>query len=432
LRFAPESRGAKLWFAFSDGSHTSEQEAGKFFVNTRSLSELRELTYRSPFDVNLQLALARAACEKFEELLKTDEDAGSECITAYGIAYFESDARSDIAQEAKVKYDVLTTVASLPGGDFDKAFSFFEKLYTNSSKPGVQHILNIRNDLETVCARIDADERGLQQVVAAQVATERYLQLAYDVVIGRKRVGRSAHESTLFNKAYYEDWENKMRSYGVELGDNPDFKHSEFVVVGAVPEPIDPAAIQVASGEDFGRFVLPDGRKVLPGLRYFETILASLGQQDVSKTMIAAPLAGQMVGAVSQEGPVEAYERFLRLREQGQWSEALDYLDADAQQTIASTMREALASAMIDKDKAQRLASMSDKDVVILAMKTGEIYATQIIGVDATGDHANLKTRIYSGGGLLTPTSRWRASTASGRRPIHTDQDHVSSSNYRI
>src|SRR6266568_9199848 len=140
----------------------------------RSVLELQELVYRTPFDPALELELARASWQKFEQSMKTDQAAADECLTAYMFASFESGARKDIFNEFQERLSSLKKLASLPEGSFD--YDLFQKIYSAGPKPNIQHILNIRNDLEAICERIHADDRDLQQVVAAQVAVERYLQ----------------------------------------------------------------------------------------------------------------------------------------------------------------------------------------------------------------------------------------------------------------
>src|SRR5664280_1026878 len=147
----------------------------------RSVPELEELVYRTPFAPSLQLELARASWQKFENSMKTDEAAASESTTAYGIASIESGSRQDIVDELRDRMQTIKTLETLPEGSFDEDYSAIKILYRGTSRPSIEQILRIRNDIESTCTRIRADDRGLQDVVAAQVAVERYLLIVYDV-----------------------------------------------------------------------------------------------------------------------------------------------------------------------------------------------------------------------------------------------------------
>ena len=373
--------GAVTWFFLRRTSgHSTETKP------IRSVPELEELVYRAPFDADLELELARASCQKFEQSMETDQAAASECLTAYMFASFESGTRKDIFNEFQEHWNSLSKLASVPEGSFD--YDMLQKLYSAGPKPNIQHILNIRNDLEAICERIHADDRGLEAVIAAQVAVERYLQFAYDVEVGREQI--HVGEGTFhFTQLYYKNWESGMRSYGVTLKDSA-------VMNGSISAPFDSDASQIVSGLQFGRFLLRDGREVIPGLRYFEDAAATAATPDNSGPGAQLP-AGSTPAAGSEADPVAVYRRSLQMREQGRWSEIYDLLEAKFQQDTIAKSRQAIREQLSDPNDQQRFDAFSDREIWIQIGRTGEVSPIQIIGADVHEDTAVIHVRVHKG-----------------------------------
>ncbi len=367
----------------------------------RSVPELEELVYRTPFDADLELELARASWQKFEKSMKTDEAVASECITAYLVATLESGSRTNVVDESRERFNSLATLASLPEGSYDNAYSLFQMVYEKATRPNIKHILKVRKDLESLCARIRADDRGLQDVIAAQVAVERYLQLAYDVEIGRKQLHVPDGGTLHFTESHYKDWEKEMRSYGAIVENNPNAPNSELITHGSLSAPIDAEASQIDSGVKFGRFRLPDGREVIPGLRYFEDASKAATKLDSSGIMPPSDAVDNLGDSSSVNSPVGVYRRMLELREQGQWSAAFDLIDADTQRRFAAAVKDGVRQQLTDPNELQSLDALSDREVWIFAGQTGEVHPTEIMAVKTDGDMAVIKTRTLVGGSYL-------------------------------
>jgi hypothetical protein len=380
----PQSRGA------ATSSPAVAQTSVGMFPDAESMTEMQEKTYRDPFSVNLQLQLAHAAWNKFLSSMKTDEKAASDAGTAYMIAYMESGMRPDIRDEAKARFDVLAAAAQQPAGLFDKVVEFETKIYP-FLRINIQHILNVRSAIEQICVKIDADDRGLQPVIAAQAAVERYLRQLYDVEIGRRKITIPNQGTLHFTPSYYEKWEQNMRSYGVVLGAHPP---------GALLEkwesdPFGQDATQIAKGDDFGKFVRPDGTQIVPGLRFFQHYQTPDRQQASAGNSDAASSIDQARGDASPRTSVEAYKRCLLLRNQGRWSEFVDCFDGGFQALLAGGLKSGITQMTDNEDTRTKMASLSDRDIAIIGFKTSEIYATRIMGANVQGNQATLQIRVY-------------------------------------
>lgn len=381
--------GAVTWFLRRGTSkHVAESRP------IRSAAELEELVYRTPFDVDLELELARASCQKFDHSMKTDEAAASECLTAYLFASIESGTRKDIFNELQERANALSTLAGVPEGSFD--YKPFQEIYSLGIKPNIRHILNIRNDLEAICERIHADDHGLENVIAAQVAVERYLQLAYDVERGREQI-RFPEGIYHFTENYYKDWEIKMRSFGVTVGNNPKVPNSSVIVDGSLAAPLDSGAYQIESGTEFGQFRLPNGREVIPGLRYFEDAAATAATVDNSSAGAQIPASGNTAGSSPEDNPVAVCRRFLQMREQGRWSEAYDLFEAGSQQKMVAELRQAIRQRVSDPNVLQGLDALTDRELYISIGRTGEVHPVQILGSQIHGDSAVVRGRAPKG-----------------------------------
>ena len=377
--------GAVTWF-FRRGTsgHSAETKP------IRSVPELEELVYRTPFDVDLELELARASWQKFEHSMETDQSAASECLTAYMFASVESGARKDIFNEFQERLNSLSKLASLPEGSFD--YDLFQKIYAAGPKANIQHILNIRNDLEAICERIHADDRGLQQVVAAQVSVERYLQLAYDVETGREQI-RFPEGTYHFTERYYKDWEIKMRSYGVTVGNNPEVPNSGVFADESISAPIDSGAYQIDSGTELGRFRLPNGREVIPGLRYFEDAATTAAAGNNSSAGMQLPASEDTAGSGSEDNPVAVYRRLLQMREQGRWSEVYNMFETKFQQNMLANLRQAIRQQLADPNDQQRFDALTDREIWVQTGRTSTVSAVQIVRAEIHGDTAVIQAR---------------------------------------
>lgn len=381
---APQSPGAA-----ASGPAVAQTSVG-MFPDAVSLTEMQERTYRDPFNVNLQLELAHAAWNKFLTSMKTDGSAGSEAATAYLVAYMESGRRPDIRDEAKARFDVLAVAAQEPTGLFDKAIEFETEIYP-FLRINIQHILSVRSTIEQICVEIDADDRGLQPVIAAQAAVERYLRQAYDVEIGRRKITIPNQGTLHFTPHYYETWEQNMRSYGVVLGAYPPGALSEKLA----PDSFGQDATQIAKGDDFGKFVRPDGTQIVPGLRFFQNYKTPDRQQALGGNSDATSSIDQARGDASPRTPVGAYKRCLLLRNQGRWAEFVDCFDSGFQAFLAGGLRSGIVAMTDNEDVRAKMVSLNDRDIAIIGLKTSEIYATRIMGADVQGDQAMLQIRAY-------------------------------------
>jgi hypothetical protein len=360
------------------------------FPGTESLAEMQERTYRDPFNVNLQLQLAHAAWNKFLTSMKTDGSAGSDAGTAYMIAYMESGMRPNIYDEAKASFDILAVAAQLPSGSFDKVMEFETTMYPFKRKI-IQHILSVRGAIEQICVEINADDRALQPVIAAQAAVERYLRQVYDVEIGRGKITIPDRGQLLLTPSYYKTWEQNMRSYGVVLGAYPPLALLDELK----SDPFGQDAMQITKGDDFGKFVRPDGTQIVPGLRFFQNYKTPDRQQASGVNSDATSSIDQARGDASPRTPVEAYKRCLLLRNQGRWAEFVDCFDGGFQAILAGGLKSGIAAMTDNEDVRAKMASLSDRDMAIVGLKTSEIYATRIMGADVQGDQATLQIRAF-------------------------------------
>ena len=360
----------------------------------RSVPELEELVYRTPFDSGLQFELARASWQKFENSMKTDEAASSESMTAYGIAAIESGSRQDIVDELRDRLQTIKTLETLPEGSFDEDYSAIKTLYRGTSRPSIEQILRIRNDIESTCTRIRADDRGLQDVVAAQVAVERYLLIVYDVEIGLKQVPLPDGGNVKYTKAFYDRMEQGLRSYGLIVESNPELIMSNFVVKGSLSAPIDASASQIDSGEWFGRFRLPDGSVAIPGLRYFEDAATTGANVDNPGLAPHSDVQGPLADSASADSPVAVSRRMLQMREQGQWSEAYDLIEADSRRKLVAGIKQVIRQQLTNPNEQQSFDAMSDREIWILVGQTGEVHPTEIVGSETHSDSAVVRTRM--------------------------------------
>jgi hypothetical protein len=367
-------------------------------TKTRSVCELEEVVYRNPFDADLQLELARAAWKSFEKSMRTDSAAASDAGSAYLAAVFESGSRPEIVAEARKRIDLLASMAG--GGEhaFDDACRLFGIAYEKAVKPNIQHILKVRDAIEKACSRIHADERGLGSFVAAQAATERYLQLLYDVEIGRKHVRPAGTNGDFhFTRFYYNNWEKIARSYGIIVQINPDAANSDVYAIGGLSTPIDPALTQFDSGEKFGRFQMPDGREIIPGLRSFEDAAQAAAQEKITSAGHSPDERPGLGDSASVDSPVEMYRKLIELREQGRWSAAFDLFEPETQRMLGDALRSALTEAPEGADYRARINAMSGRELWIVAGRTGAFYPTRILAVQSDGDHATLKVLVIKG-----------------------------------
>jgi len=380
--------GAALWFHFHPAAHETSPPRPP-----RPVAELEELVFRTPFDPNLEWELGRASYQKFKDSMKTDEDAGSECMSSYMIAAIESDSGKDIKKEFQERFDDLAEVAGVPPGQsIDDIIDTFRPIYTDGIKPNIQHILSVRDAVEPVFTRIDADDRGLEHVMAAQQATERYLRAVFDVEIGKVHVLTPDGHSMMFTPSFFQKWEDGMRSYGLVVAVHSRLSVQGFVGLDSLNNLPNAGMPQVDSGDSYGRFSLPDDREVIPGLRYFEA-----AAEREEREGHALP-QGELADGPTADSPVGAYRRFLDLCERGLWSEAFDLFEANSQHKMIEETRSYLQSHMTDSSQQQRMNAMSDREIWILVGRTGEMHPTAIIGRETRGDNAVVRTRIQAGG----------------------------------
>ena len=385
---------------------------------TRSVSELEELVYQTPFDVDLQLELARAAWKSFEKSMRTDSEAASECGTAYLVAVLESGSRPAIVNEARKRINVLGAMAGGGENAYDNAFDMFRMIYEKATRPNIQHILTIRKAIEAACSRTHADERGIEVVIAAQVAMERYLQLAYDVEIGRQHTRPAGADGDFhFTRVYYDQWETKARSYGIIVRSNPNAVNSDVYAFGGLPAPIDFAYSQIKSGEKFGRFQMPDGREIVPGLRYFEDAAEAAAQEESAGSGRPLDESPGLGDPPSVESPVGMYRKMLDLQERGMWSAAFDLIEPETRRELIDSLRSVLAGALDGSAEQARVNAMGGRELWILVGKTGEVYPIRILAVENDGDHATLKIRKIKDGipdeesvGCIRIDGKWKLS----------------------
>lgn len=385
--------GAALWFwHFRPAREISQPRP------VRSVAELEELVYLTPFDPDLELELARASWQKFQDSMKTDERAGSECLTSYLIATIESKSRRDIVEEFRPRYQELATLSGAPPENtFEKLMEMYPTLYQDGVKKNILHVLSVREAIEPVFARIHADDRGEEDVVAAEQATERYLRHVFDVEIGRIEVLTEDGNHFYFTPAFFKRWEDGLRSYGLICAAHSRLSVEGFVGIDPLDAPPDAGMKQIGSGDSYGRFSLPEDREVIPGLLYFEEAAA----RDASE---GYKPRGELADGPDANTPVGTYRRLMDLRRRGLWSQAFDLMDPTAQHQLGDAMRQALQSQITDASQQDRLKSTTDRELWILAGSTGEMHPTAIVAVETQGDKASVHTRTWQAGSVAEQT----------------------------
>ncbi len=381
--------GAALWFRHFHPAHEIPQPRP-----VRSVAELEELVYLTPFDPDLELELARASWQKFQDSMKTDERAGSECLTSYMIATVESNSRREIVEEFRPRYQQLATLSGAPPENtFEKIMEMYPMLYQGGVKKNILHVLSVREGIEPVFARIHADDRGEEDVVAAEQATERYLRHVFDVEIGRIPVRTEDGNSMYFTPAFFKTWEDGLRSYGLICAAHSRLSVEGFLVDGPLYAPPGVGMKQISSGESYGRFSLPEDREVIPGLRYFEDAAAREASEGYKPQ-------GELADGPDANTPVGTYRRFIELSRRGLWSQAFDLMEPAVQHQLGDAMRETLQSQITDASQQDRLKSTTDRELWIFAGTTGEMHPTAIVAVETQGDKAFVQVRTRRAGSV--------------------------------
>jgi len=382
--------GAALWFWHFRPAHEIPQPRP-----VRSVAELEELVYLTPFDPGIELELARASWQKFQDSMKTDERAASECMTSYLIATIESNSRREIVEEFRPRYQQLATLAGAPPENtFEKIMEMYPTLYQGGVKKNILHVLSVRDAIEPVFARIHADDRGEEDVVAAEQATERYLRHVFDVEIGRIQVRTEDGDSMGFTPSFFTNWENGLRSYGLICAAHSRLSVEGFVGLGPMNVPPDAGTKQISSGDSYGRFSLPEDREMIPGLRYFEDAAAREASEGYK------PPQGDLADGPDANTPVGTYRRFIDLSRRGLWSQAFDLMDSPVQHQFGDAMRATLQSQITDASQQDRVKSTTDRELWITAGTTGEMHPTAIVAVETQGDKALLHTRAWQAGSV--------------------------------
>jgi hypothetical protein len=382
--------GAALWFWHFRPASVIQQPRP-----VRSVAELEELVYLTPFDPDLELELARASWQRFQDSMKTDERAASECMTSYMIATIESNSRKEIVEEFRPRFQQLASLAGAPPEtNLERFMETFRALYDDGVKKNILHVLSVREAIEPVFARIHADDRGDEDVVAAEQATERYLRHVFDVEIGRVHVETEGGDSMYFTPAFFKAWEDGLRSYGLICAAHSRLSVEGFLVYGPLNAPPDAGMKQIISGDSYGRFSLPENRELIPGLRYFNDAASREASEGYK------PPQGEPADGPDANTPVGTYRRFIDISRRGLWSQAFDLVDPAVQHQLGDAMRETLQSQITDASQQDRLKSITDRELWITAGTTGEMHPTAIVAVETQGDQALVHTRSWKAGSV--------------------------------
>lgn len=343
----------------------------KLSVGTTShtIAELEELVYQNPFKADMQLELARACWRKFEDSMKTDQDAASESLSAYLIACVESNDNNKIYNEFQQRMREAERLMSLPDTPSSETYKNMKMLFL-AIRPNIKQIIGLRNDFQTLWVQQDSHSQT-SEITKAKEAVKRYLRMVYDVEVGRKMVMNPKTGGNFkFARGYYNALDQGLRSYGLILSERR-IPLSDFAVQGSLTEPLDPFSQQIISGESSGRFRLSNGNEVVPGLLYFQHPVQS-----------------------KELSPSEVYRQFLVFRSQGQWSLMYDMFDEISQRQMTDETKRSLRVLIPTDEGKKRLDAMDGRALFELIGKTSTLNPIEIISEEIAGDKATIKTRI--------------------------------------
>ena len=204
--------------------------------------------------------------------MKTDEYAGSQCMTAYMIACKESGDKYCIYKEFEKRFLIMAEVASLPNRSFsDYYLSMKNLMEATRMRTHVEQIIKLRDDFESVWKQMSIENQKRPDIIAAQNATNTYLRNIYDVEIGKKSLESPSGKGILrFATGAYDKLGKGLCSYGLIL--LIDFKTKKSVLIpnGIQSSPLNTCSKQIRSGESVGRFRLTNGYEIVPGLFIFQ------------------------------------------------------------------------------------------------------------------------------------------------------------------
>ena len=371
---------------------------------SRPIYELEELVYREPFNVEYQLKMARAQYKKFEESMKTDEEAGGKFLTAYMVACYESGKRHDIYKELQQRYQGLLQHASLPNVPLDIFYKNAQPLF-KASKTNVNRLIEVRNLYESVWKLISTKGDQHPEVALARSAVDKYIRMIYEVEFGTKKVmGPSGDSYFKFGTAFYNKWEKGMRSYGQILpkrhGLLTDFQLKESIDT----PPSWTADSQIKTGESLGRYRLPNGDEVVPGLRYFEDIADNTYRKAETSQRASLPTesAASNPPAHQTDRPADVYRHFRQLQSQGKWSEQYDTIEANSQRQMTEKTKVFLRSMLPDEESRRKLDMMDGRDLFAVISQNSTQLPTEILSEKVEGNKATLKIRTLKNDNYIT------------------------------
>ena len=91
----------------------------------------------------------------------------------------------------------------------------------------------------------------------------------------------------------------------------------------------------------------------------------------------------------------------IQMNEQGQWSESYDLMEADSRHKMIEGIKQAVREHVTDPQDQQHLDTLSDREIWIVSGRTGQVYATQIVGSETHGDSAVIRARVSANDGYV-------------------------------
>lgn len=375
-----------------------------FAPTSHTIYELEELVYREPLNVEYQLEMARAQYQKFEESMKTDEESASRFLTAYMVACYESGKRYDIYKELKQRYQSILQHASMPNVPLDIFYKNAKPIF-KLTRDNVNRIIEVRNLYESVWKLISTKGDQHPEVARAQSAVDNYIRMIYEVEFGIKKVMSPSEDSYFkFGTAFYNKWEQGMRSYGQILPKHHGLLN-DFQLKGSIDTPPSwTADSQIKTGESLGRYRLPNGDEVVPGLRYFEDMADNTYSKD--RTSLRASLSNEPTAsnppAHQTDRPSDVYRHFRQLQAQGQWSASYDMFKANSQRKMTEETKIFLRSMLPDEKSRRKLDMMDGRDLFAVMSQNSTQNPIEILSENVDGNNATLKIRNLKNDNYIT------------------------------
>jgi hypothetical protein len=114
-----------------------------------------------------------------------------------------------------------------------------------------------------------------------------------------------------------------------------------------------------------------------------------------SGTAAAVFFLGRDKGLLVSEGPVEAYERILKLSEAGHHEKAYDLIDKRSQGKLDVALKLALGFAPVDAKERERIGKLNGRELYAAVMRIDpkrRIGRSEVKSVTVNGDRATLET----------------------------------------